>query len=135
MMANQNKSAELSAKYFAHLHQAAKTSTHQYARKLRQKSTEAEKKLWSLLRNRQLKGKKFRRQHAIANYILDFYCHECKLRIELDGNVHTTIGAKKYDTSRTVLLKEIGITVLRFWNGEVLQNTSKVLQVISTYLD
>ena len=132
---NQNKKAELSAKYFAHLHQGAKPVTHQYARELRQTPTEAEKKLWSLLRNRQLRGKKFRRQHPIANYILDFYCHECKLGIELDGNVHSTNEAKKYDRSRTALLKVTGITILRFWNGEILNYTSTVLQKILAHMD
>jgi very-short-patch-repair endonuclease len=93
---------------------------------LRLRTTEAEQKLWFLLRNRQLKGKKFRRQHAIANYVVDFYCNECKLAIELDGNFHVD-EAKNYDKSRTALLAELGITVLRFWNEEVMSDPGGVL--------
>jgi very-short-patch-repair endonuclease len=88
-----NKSTDLTDKYLAHLHQGAKASTQQNARELRHQQTKAEEKLWSLLRNRQLKGKKFRRQQAIANYVVDFYCHECKLAIEVDGNFHTEAEA------------------------------------------
>ncbi len=92
------------------------------------------KKLWDLLRNKQLKGKKFRRQHAIAHYLVDFYCHECKIAIELDGNFHMEAEAKEYDNSRTTLLNEIGVTVLRFWNEEVINDASSVLQKISDHL-
>ena len=125
---------DLTDKYLANLHQGTKPSTQEYARELKHRSTEAEQKLWSLLRNRQLNGKKFRRQHAIANYVVDFYCNECRLVIELDGNFHTEPDAKVYDQSRTALLNEMGITVLRFWNEEVLNNPSKVLQNISAHL-
>ena len=86
------------------------------------------------MRSRQLKGKKFRRQQAIANYVVDFYCNEAKLAIELDGNFHSDAEAKAYDESRTVLLNELGITVLRFWNKEVIDNPLKVLQMISEHL-
>jgi very-short-patch-repair endonuclease len=86
------------------------------------------------LRNRQLKQKKFRRQHAIAIYVLDFYCNECKLAIELDGEHHSAAEAKDYDSGRTLLLNEHGITLLRFWNTEVLNKTEKVLEKIMQYL-
>jgi very-short-patch-repair endonuclease len=122
-----NKPPDHRDKYLAKLHQGSKASVQQYARELRLRTTEAEQKLWSLLRNRQLKGKKFRRQHAIANYIVDFYCNECKLVIELDGNFHTDEIAKDYDKSRTALLTELGITVLRFWNEEVISDPARVL--------
>jgi very-short-patch-repair endonuclease len=122
-----NKSSILKDKYLANLHHGTKASTHEYARELRLRTTEAENKLWSLLRNRQVKGKKFRRQHAIANYIVDFYCNECKLAIELDGNFHTDEVAKDYDKSRTALLTELGTTLLRFWNEEIMTNPAKVL--------
>jgi len=125
---------DLTGKYLRELHQGANPSTHQHAKELRGRTTEAEQKLWALLRNRQLKGKKFRRQHAIAGYVADFYCHEAKLVIELDGNIHTTREAKAYDHSRTVLLKEMGITVLRFWNSELITDPAKVLQTISDCL-
>ncbi len=129
-----DKSTDLTDKYLANLHQGAKPSTHQHARELRQRSTKAEEKLWALLRNRKLKAKKFRRQHAIAGYVADFYCHESKLVIELDGNFHTILEAKEYDNLRTTILNEMGITVLRFWNIELINEPSKVLQKISNHL-
>ena len=128
------KTSDLTDKYLAKLHQGTNAATQEYAREIRQRTTEAEQKLWALLRNRQVKRKKFRRQHAIANYVVDFYCNECKLAIELDGNFHTETKAKEYDASRTALLNELGITVLRFWNEEVINDPSKVLQRISDHL-
>lgn len=128
------KSSDLSAEYRSNLHQNAKHYIHQNARELRRKTTEAEQKLWALLRNRQLNGKKFRRQHAILNYIADFYCHESKLVIELDGNFHKGVEAKQYDHARTMALKETGISVLRFWNEEVLTDIEKVLKKISEHM-
>jgi very-short-patch-repair endonuclease len=126
-----NKSHDLKEKFLARLHLGATPSLQDNAKKLRLRTTEAEQKLWALLRNRQLKGKKFRRQHAIANYVVDFYCNECKLAIELDGNYHTYPETKIYDKSRTELLNELGIKVLRFWNEEVIKNSEKVLLIIS----
>jgi very-short-patch-repair endonuclease len=120
--------------YLNELHPGTKTSTHENARQLRGSQTEAEQKLWTFLRNRQLKGKKFRRQHAIAHYVVDFYCHECKLAIELDGNYHKDYEAKDYDKGRTSLLNEYGITVLRFWNEEVTKEIERVLEKIGLYL-
>ena len=84
-------------KHIYNLHLGARASTHKNAKALRRKETEAEQKLWALLRNRQLKGRKFRRQHAITSYIVDFYCHECKLAIELDGYHHKNEDVKEYD--------------------------------------
>jgi very-short-patch-repair endonuclease len=101
-------------KHSTNLHLGAKASLYQHAKDLRHSQTEAEQKLWSFLRNKQLKGKKFRRQHATAGYVVDFYCHECKLAIELDGNYHKSEEAKEYDEARTKLLNQYGITVLRF---------------------
>ena len=129
------KPSNLREKYLAQLHLGSQSSTQGYARELRLRATEAEQKLWSLLRNRQLKGKKFRRQHAVANYVVDFYCNECKLAIELDGNFHADAEAKEYDAARTALLKELGINVLRFWNEEIINNQIKVLSEIGKYLD
>ena len=131
-MSNREPS-DLTDKFLAKLHQAAKPSMREYARELRQRATEAEEKLWALLCNRQLKGKKFRRQHAIANYVVDFYCNESKLAIELDGNFHSEAEGKQYDKSRTAFLNDLGITVLRFWNEEVIKDPSKVLQKISAH--
>ena len=128
------KPSDLREKYLGSLHQGSKAVTQECARELRLRNTEAEQKLWSLLRNRQLMGKKFRRQHAIANYVVDFYCNECKLVIELDGKFHTDAEAREYDATRTALLKELGITVLRFWNEEIMRDSAKVVQKISKYL-
>jgi very-short-patch-repair endonuclease len=131
---NNNKPSGLKDKLLEKLHYGAKASTQEYARELRLRTTKAEQKLWFLLRNRKLKGKKFRRQHAIANYVADFYCNESKLVIELDGNFHTVEETKEYDKSRTNLLNELGIIVLRFWNEEVIKDPGKVIKKISEYL-
>jgi very-short-patch-repair endonuclease len=129
-----NKIHEQSAKHHANLHQGAKPSTHEHARELRLKLTEAEQKLWALLRNRQLMGHKFRRQHAIAEYVLDFYCHGSKLAIELDGTVHNSDEAKEYDNARTIFLNDTGIKVLRFRNEEVINDPAAVLHIIADHL-
>jgi very-short-patch-repair endonuclease len=128
------KQPNLTDKYLAQLHKGSKASTQQNAKELRRRQTKAEEKLWSLLRNRQLHGKKFRRQHAIADYVVDFYCNESKLVIELDGNSHTEPEAKEYDRIRTFALTEMGITVLRFWNEQVLKEPARVLNAISQRL-
>ena len=120
--------------YYENLHKGASASTHQRANELRHAETEAEKKLWTLLRNRQLNGKKFRRQHAFNKYILDFYCHECKLVIEQDGRQHQFPENKEYDEERTRLLEEYGLTVVRFRNYEVLNDPEKVLERIGACL-
>jgi len=129
-----SKPSDLGDKYLGKLHHGSKASTQEYARKLRLRTTKAEQRLWSLLRNRQLKGRKFRRQHAIANYVVDFYCNEHKLAIELDGNFHANDVAKEYDKSRSALLAELGIIVLRFWNEEVMVDPGTVLQRIGEHL-
>ena len=88
--------------------------------------------MWHLLRNRALKNAKFRRQHPVGKYILDFYCVECKLAVELDGSQH---GEQiNYDTQRDAWLVKQGITVLRFWNNQVLAETEAVLEAIWTAL-
>jgi type I site-specific restriction endonuclease len=104
------------------------------ARELRKNQTDAESLLWQMLRNRQIEDAKFRRQHPIEPYILDFYCHEKKLAIELDGGQHNTNEGKEKDQKRTEFLKSQGIRVLRFWNNDVLQNTESVLEVIYNQL-
>ena len=120
--------------YIENLHQNATPSTFQNARDLRHNETNAEKKLWQLIRNRQINGRKFRRQHAIADYVLDFYCHECKLAIELDGGIHNLKENKQYDIARTNVLNEFQITVLRFRNEEVINNVESVLKRIADHL-
>ena len=105
-----------------------------HARELRKNGTDAEKLLWQLLRRNQLHGCSFRRQHPLGSYILDFYCHQTKLAIELDGGQHAEESQLKHDEKRSAWLEQQGITVLRFWNNEVLTNTEGVLQRISEHL-
>ncbi|HEY2981458.1 MAG TPA: vitamin B12 dependent-methionine synthase activation domain-containing protein, partial [Anaerolineales bacterium] len=100
------------------------------ARELRQKATDAEKFLWNVLRNRAFHDAKFRHQHSIAGFILDFYCDEAKLGIELDGSQHNEGDQVKYDEERTKLLAQEGIRVIRFWNNDVLKKTELVLEEI-----
>jgi len=128
------KDSDLTKKYLEHLHHGAKESTCRFAKELRLKTTEAEQILWALLRNRQLNGKKFRRQHPIANYVADFYCHEAKLVVVLDGNHHKKPDAREYDKQRTIALNENGLIVLRFWNEQVIKHPEKVLQKIAEHL-
>jgi ATP-dependent helicase HrpA len=106
----------------------------EHAREMRKHSTDAESLLWHVLRDRQLVGLKFRRQHPLGAYILDFYCHEASLAIELDGGQHAEESQLKHDEKRSAWLEQQGITVLRFWNNEVLTNSEGVLQRISEYL-
>ena len=99
------------------------------AKDLRLHETEAEKLLWSKLSHKQL-GVRFRRQHPIYSYVADFYCHACKLVVEVDGPVHDTEDNKSYDTSRKEGFKEFGIKVLRFTNKEVLHEIDRVIESI-----
>jgi adenine-specific DNA-methyltransferase len=98
------------------------------ARTMRTHATDAENLLWQLLRNRRLGGAKFRRQHLIGRYIADFYSNEHSLVIELDGGQH--MEQRHYDEQRTSYLQNQGLTVLRFWNNQVLIETESVLQAI-----
>jgi len=102
------------------------------ARKLRRTQTDAERKLWSLLRNRQLLGSKFRRQHPIGPFFADFCCPERRLVVELDGGQHVAMADA--DRRRTVLLETRGYRVLRFWDHELLQQPESVLEVIGIAL-
>jgi very-short-patch-repair endonuclease len=96
----------------------------QRSRELRQPLTPAEQKLWSILRNRYLGGYKFRRQHPVGPFILDFFCAEVRLAIEVDGGVHACQEA--YDNDRTAWLEAQGLTVIRFRNDEVNQELNQV---------
>jgi very-short-patch-repair endonuclease len=103
-------------------------------RELRQNETPPEQALWQCLRDRQLLGHKFRRQHVIGRYIADFYCHEAGLVVELDGGVHLEEGRAEYDELRRAELKVPGLAVLRFWNYEIETNLTDVLQTIGEVL-
>ncbi|MFP5411004.1 MAG: aminotransferase class III-fold pyridoxal phosphate-dependent enzyme [Gammaproteobacteria bacterium] len=99
----------------------------EFARKLRREQTDAESMLWYLLRDRRLGGHKFRRQHPMPPYTLDFYCHEAGLVIELDGGQHAESAR---DARRDAWLAQQGLRVVRFWNNQVLQETESVLSEI-----
>ncbi len=90
----------------------------QFARELRQPQTPAESTLWNFLRNRNLKYK-FRRQHPIDFFIIDFYCAEAKLLIEIDGSSHLEIEQQEYDQARTEYLEASGYKVIRFTNDDI----------------
>ena len=101
----------------------------QFARELRQPQTPAEATLWRHLRNRNLKFK-FRRQHPIDFFIIDFYCAEAKLLIEIDGESHFATEQMEYDQARTEYLEELGYKVIRFTNNDVRYNINEVVSEI-----
>ena len=102
------------------------------AQQLRRSQTEAERRLWSRLRGRQVHNAKFRRQHAIGPYVVDFCCPERRLVVEVDGGQHAL--ETPVDGARTEFLAAQGYRVLRFWNNEVITNTEGVLERISEVL-
>jgi very-short-patch-repair endonuclease len=113
------------------MHVGAENHNFEFAKKLRRNQTKAEKRLWDVLRNRQLNDSKFRRQHPIGSFIVDFYCHQSKLVIELDGSIHNDTGQKEYDGERQAYLEKIlELKVLRFENSEVFKELDDVLKII-----
>lgn len=104
------------------------------ARKLRKKQTPAEDVMWELLRNRKLADLKFRRQHQIGDYIVDFFCAEHNLIVELDGPVHDAPERKKHDQKRDVYLKSSGYTVIHFQNTDVFEKTQQILETILAHI-
>jgi very-short-patch-repair endonuclease len=100
------------------------------ARLLRKRSTRSEQILWRLLRNRRFEGYKFRRQHPEGPHILDFYCPEARLDIELDGHQHGQPLGRRVDACRDTWLQERGIRVLRFSNRDLLCKRQMVLENI-----
>ena len=97
------------------------------ARALRRRSTDAERKLWAQIRDRQLDGLKFKRQAPIGRYVADFVCPEHHLIVEVDGEQHGFDANVRRDGERTAQLEAMGYVVLRFWNLDVLQNMDGVL--------
>jgi very-short-patch-repair endonuclease len=93
---------------------------------LRKNMTDAEKILWNNLRNRKVFKAKFRRQHPIDIFIVDFYCHEFKLAIELDGEIHMKKEIIEYDDGRNHDLNKLGIKIIRFTNDQILNDIKKV---------
>jgi len=104
-------------------------------RDLRKKQTDAERKLWSILRNRQLAGAKFRRQFSIGGYILDFYSPEYRLGIEADGGQHYEDKGRRRDEVRTKELAVLGVRILRFSDREILNNIDGIYEVIQDAIE
>lgn len=115
--------------YEWNMYYGAKPVTRLRAKSLRKKMTDAELIVWEHVRNRKI-GFKFRRQHPIGKYIVDFYCHELKLVIEVDGEIHNFPEQKEWDDARTENMHLKEITVIRFTNDEVLNNITKVITEI-----
>ena len=116
------------------MHHHAKPKLFKFARKNREKATEAEALLWEALKRTGSVPYKFRRQHPIGKYILDFYCHAQRLSIELDGDYHLSPEQQLYDEQRTADLNQLGIQEIRFTNQEVLNHLVGVLDKIKTAL-
>ena len=107
----------------------------EFARQLRRQLTDAERLLWTRLRNRQLGRWKFRRQQPIGPYIVDFVCFDKKLVLEIDGGQHNEENARKSDQGRNAWLEDRGYRILRFWNTEVLVNMEGVWEAIRHALE
>jgi very-short-patch-repair endonuclease len=103
-------------------------------RELRSNLTRAEALLWLNLKNSSLDGKKFRRQHGIGPYIVDFYCPECRVIVELDGAVHEDVLRQERDVLRTEFLESRGLRIVRFENKAVIEDVEMVLETIRAVL-
>ena len=104
------------------------------AKKLRENPTKAEELLWLALKNNQVDGYKFRRQHPISIYIADFYCHRLKLVIEIDGGYHISEEQQHLDKERTATIEFQGLKVIRFKNEEVLLKLPEVINKIKEFI-
>jgi very-short-patch-repair endonuclease len=102
------------------------------ARRLRDSQTPSEALLWGLLRDRRLLGLKFRRQHAVGRFVLDFYCHELRLAIEIDGAIHNDAVQAQRDRERQQSLEEQGIHFIRVRASDVEQDPERVIQNLTT---
>ena len=112
----------------------AKPELLRIAAELRKNLTPAERILWNKLRNRQVLGYRFRRQHPIREVVVDFFCYEAKLVIEVDGDVHDAPYQKERDMERMNILKSFGLKELRFRNKEVMNNIANVIDKIEREL-
>lgn len=104
-----------------------------YRNQLRNNATSAEAMLWTFLSNKKVGGFKFRRQHSIDKYIVDFYCPALKLAIELDGQIHEQPAIIEHDLERTQILHKFDIHILRFENRMVFENTEHIIEEILQY--
>ncbi len=117
------------------MHYGSKSFTFQKAEELRIRMTKAETVLWESLRNKRLNGLKFRRQHPISRFIVDFYCHKYKLVVELDGSIHNLPEVAENDKNREKELRDLGLYILRFTNDQVINDLAFVLQTITQQVD
>lgn len=116
------------------MHYGAPKEIFQIAERLRRDMTETEKLIWEKVSKNQL-GVRIRRQHPIWKFIADFYCHELKLVIEIDGKIHVQPENKAYDISRDIILRDFKIEIIRFTNDEVINNTDRVVQEIKRTIE
>ena len=107
-----------------------KTTEKEKRRKLRQSQTHSEELLWKFLRNRQMLGYKFKRQYSVDQYVIDFYCSEVKLAVELDGASHNSPKRKEYDNKRQKKLEAFGIKFVRISDDELFGNPNKAFEKI-----
>jgi len=107
-----------------------KASEKEKRRLLRKNMPKVEVIMWSKLKQKQLLGYRFRRQYSVGSYVIDFFCPELKLAIEIDGTSHFKDGAEYYDSNRQESIEQLGIKFLRFNNAEVYKNLNGVLEVI-----
>ncbi|MEM0967016.1 MAG: DUF559 domain-containing protein [Verrucomicrobiota bacterium] len=112
---------------------SSKKNINALRRKLRNEATPAEARLWTLLKNRQLEGRKFRRQQGVGEFIVDFYCPAERLAIELDGQVHEGVIAENLDHERTQVIKSKGVRVIRFENRAIFEHPDWVLEQIKKH--
>ncbi|MFH1683966.1 MAG: endonuclease domain-containing protein [Candidatus Margulisiibacteriota bacterium] len=105
-----------------------KENKKQFARTLRKEQTKAEKIVWELIRKRKFKNFKFRRQHVVEGFILDFFCHELRLGIEIDGGIH--LKRKDYDEMRQEIIELEDIKIIRITNKEIAENKRSILKRI-----
>jgi very-short-patch-repair endonuclease len=111
-----------------------KTSLKEKRIYLRKNQTPAEKLVWGFLRNRQMKGLKFRRQYSVGNYVIDFYCPKLKLAVEIDGNIHDLPEQKGYDIKRQQYIEQFGIKFIRIRNEELFGNANKTFDKIENFI-
>jgi len=128
-------SPEREGNYAENLFKGATPILFKNANQLKQNRTEAEELLWQALRNKQIENCKFRRQHPMGNFIADFYCHEKKLIVEVDGGYHNEAEQKEYDAARTQAINEFSVRVMRFTNEEILNSLPEVLKKIAEKLN
>ena len=112
----------------------ASASTFRKAEQLRDNMTPAEKKLWNVLSNKKINGFRFKNQHPVSKFIVDFYCHKAKLVIEIDGSIHDNKEQADYDIGRTYEIESFGLPLIRFTNNQIENNFEKVIKEIANRL-